>query len=144
MKWAKNISVAALIIFTLIYVYETFIIILAGSVIFFIPTIIAVARSRHNADLIFAINLFLNWTIIGWLIALILACSNIDTRTKNHPEYKGKRYKDPVMCEYDDLCKQFNEKPQYVKNAKGQMVLDCYGEHAKSLKQQTGSNMAEY
>lgn len=143
-KYAKIISAAILIIFVLTQVYETAIVILIGSVVYFLPTIIAIKRSRYNADLIFVINLFLNWTIIGWFIALVLACSNINTLPKRHPEYKGKRYKDPNMCEYDDLCKLFNETPQYIKNEKGKMVLDCHGEHANTLKQQAGTDMAEY
>jgi hypothetical protein len=41
-----------------------------------LPSLIAVARQTHNATGIFLLNLFLGWTGIGWIIAMILAlCS---------------------------------------------------------------------
>ena len=42
-------------------------------VIYFMPTIIAVATRKSKMVTIFMINAFLGWTIIGWIIALILA-----------------------------------------------------------------------
>jgi hypothetical protein len=45
-------------------------------VLHFIPTIVATKR-RHNATLpIFILNLFLGWTLVGWVIALVWACTN--------------------------------------------------------------------
>lgn len=38
--------------------------------LFFLPTIIAAARS-HQVMPIFLLNFFLGWTVIGWFIALI-------------------------------------------------------------------------
>jgi len=49
---------------------------LVGVGIYFLPSLIAVARQTHNATGIFLLNLFLGWTGIGWIIAMILAlCS---------------------------------------------------------------------
>lgn len=39
--------------------------------IHFIPTIIAIARRKRNAVWIFLVNLFLGWTIVGWVWALV-------------------------------------------------------------------------
>ena len=39
--------------------------------IHFIPTIIAIARRKRNAVWIFLVNLFLGWTVIGWVWALV-------------------------------------------------------------------------
>jgi hypothetical protein len=39
--------------------------------IHFIPTIIAIARRKRNAVWIFLLNLFLGWTVIGWVAALV-------------------------------------------------------------------------
>jgi hypothetical protein len=39
--------------------------------VFFLPTIIAVARHHRNALAIFLVNFFLGWTGIGWIAALI-------------------------------------------------------------------------
>lgn len=35
--------------------------------------------------------------------------------------------------EYVRLCKLHNEEVQYVRDAYGHMVEDCYGEHAEKL-----------
>jgi Superinfection immunity protein len=42
---------------------------LAG--IYFLPTIIAFAREHRNKVPILLVNLFLGWTVLGWLAALI-------------------------------------------------------------------------
>jgi len=38
-----------------------------------LPAIIAAARHKRNAMSIFCLNLFLGWTIIGWVVALVWA-----------------------------------------------------------------------
>lgn len=48
-----------------------FLIILVALVVYFIPTIIAL--SKQNVIAIFMLNLFLGWTFIGWVCALIWA-----------------------------------------------------------------------
>lgn len=50
-------------------------IILAGLTIYFIPTITAYAQEKRNKGPVFVINLFLGWTFIGWIAALIMAVS---------------------------------------------------------------------
>jgi hypothetical protein len=39
---------------------------------YFLPAIIG--RDKHDAAGIFLLNLFVGWTVIGWVIALIWAC----------------------------------------------------------------------
>lgn len=46
---------------------------LAGGILYFAPTLAAVARHRGAAPLTFYLNLLLGWTIIGWLVAWVLA-----------------------------------------------------------------------
>jgi hypothetical protein len=41
--------------------------------LYFLPTIIG--RHKHDAAGIFLLNLLLGWTVIGWIIALIWACT---------------------------------------------------------------------
>lgn len=41
--------------------------------LYFFPTIIAMARSARAAGGVFVINLFLGWTILGWILALAWA-----------------------------------------------------------------------
>ena len=44
-----------------------------GFVFYFLPSIIALARSKRNILAIFLLNLFLGWTFIGWVVALVWA-----------------------------------------------------------------------
>ncbi|AEV97743.1 hypothetical protein A4D02_16135 [Niastella koreensis] len=51
---------------------EWILIIIAFS-LYFLPSIIANARKNSNATAITLLNLFLGWTVIGWITALIWA-----------------------------------------------------------------------
>jgi len=42
-------------------------------VLYFLPAIIG--RDKRDATGIFLLNLFVGWTVIGWIIALIWACT---------------------------------------------------------------------
>jgi len=39
--------------------------------IYFLPTIIAMVREKKAAVSIFLLNLFLGWTFLGWVAALV-------------------------------------------------------------------------
>ena len=41
--------------------------------IYFLPTIVASSNKKKNTGAIFILNLFLGWTFLGWIIALIWA-----------------------------------------------------------------------
>ena len=40
---------------------------------YFLPAMIAWTNSRRNTSAIFALNIFLGWTLIGWVVALVWA-----------------------------------------------------------------------
>jgi hypothetical protein len=42
-------------------------------VLYFFPSIVASGRENHNTTAIFVFNLFLGWTLIGWVLALVWA-----------------------------------------------------------------------
>ena len=44
-----------------------------GFVMYFLPSIIALARSKRDITAIVLLNLFLGWTMIGWVVALVWA-----------------------------------------------------------------------
>lgn len=44
-----------------------------GFLFYFLPSIIAAARSMRDLVSIFVLNLLLGWTAIGWVIALVWA-----------------------------------------------------------------------
>jgi hypothetical protein len=44
-----------------------------GTLMYFLPSLIALARSKRDILAIFLLNLFLGWSVIGWVIALVWA-----------------------------------------------------------------------
>jgi hypothetical protein len=47
-----------------------------GFVMYFLPSIIALLRSKRDTLAIFLLNFFLGWSVIGWIVALIWAAKN--------------------------------------------------------------------
>ena len=45
----------------------------SGFLFYFLPSIIAAAKSKRDLVSIFVLNLLLGWTAIGWVIALVWA-----------------------------------------------------------------------
>jgi len=45
-------------------------------VMYFLPTIIALIKSKRDALAIFLLNFFLGWSVIGWFVALIWAAKH--------------------------------------------------------------------
>jgi hypothetical protein len=45
-------------------------------VMYFLPSIIALAKSKRDKLAIFLLNFFLGWSVIGWIIALVWAAKN--------------------------------------------------------------------
>ena len=43
---------------------------------YFLPTLIASLRSTASTGLVFMINLLLGWTLVGWIVALVMACAS--------------------------------------------------------------------
>jgi Superinfection immunity protein len=44
--------------------------------VYFYPTIWAKGKKHHNLGAIFALNLLLGWTFLGWVGALVWALTN--------------------------------------------------------------------
>ncbi len=51
-------------------------------VFYFLPGIIAGARHHHNAAAILVFNVFLGWTFLGWVLALVWAFTAVDDRLR--------------------------------------------------------------
>jgi len=50
-------------------------VLIVACLIYFLPTILALARGHLSALAIFLLNLFFGWTLIGWIVALIWSCT---------------------------------------------------------------------
>jgi len=46
-----------------------------GAALYFLPTILAVARNKTNVVGILLVNFLLGWSVIGWIVALVWAVS---------------------------------------------------------------------
>ena len=58
---------------TVVVIIAVIIGILAGLAVYFIPTFIAFGKHKSNRGAVFALNFFLGWALIGWVIALVWA-----------------------------------------------------------------------
>ena len=43
---------------------------------YLLPSIVALVRGRHNTGAILALNIFLGWSVIGWVVSLVWAVSS--------------------------------------------------------------------
>jgi ABC-type transport system involved in cytochrome c biogenesis permease component len=48
-----------------------FVLLIVGLLLYFVPSVVAFVRSHHNKWAIFALNLLLGWTFLGWIAALV-------------------------------------------------------------------------
>lgn len=55
--------------------FVLFLVVLVLIALYFLPTIIAVRRSRQIGS-VAAINIFFGWSLIGWVVALTMALSD--------------------------------------------------------------------
>jgi hypothetical protein len=44
---------------------------------YLLPTVIAELRRHHQRGAIAVVNILLGWTVIGWVVALAMACSAV-------------------------------------------------------------------
>lgn len=67
---------------------------------YFLPSIIALFRSKSNTTAIVMLNLFLGWTFIGWVVALIWAVTKdreMQTIVVNNNAYSDNKTINPLM-----------------------------------------------
>jgi RsiW-degrading membrane proteinase PrsW (M82 family) len=43
---------------------------------YMLPWMIAALRGKSNAWGVFVVNLLLGWTVLGWIIALVMSCTS--------------------------------------------------------------------
>jgi hypothetical protein len=46
-------------------------------IVYFAPTLVARGRYHPQAGAITVVNVFLGWTLVGWVVALAMACSAV-------------------------------------------------------------------
>lgn len=78
------IAFAHIIFVTIIGLVLT-IIMFIGIVIYLVPSLLAILRHNQKIGVIALINIFLGWSIIGWIVALVMSLSS-----KYSPTYSSK------------------------------------------------------
>jgi uncharacterized membrane protein YqaE (UPF0057 family) len=48
--------------------------------VYIIPTVVALVKGHKNTAAIFIVNLFLGWTVLGWVVSLAWAFIDQQTR----------------------------------------------------------------
>lgn len=61
----------------------TFVFTVLGIGAYLLPAIVAISRKHQNAGAVMTLNLFLGWSILGWVIALVWACTNKTNNVKS-------------------------------------------------------------
>lgn len=56
--------------------------IIFATLLYFLPTLIALLRGHHNGFAIFLTNVLLGWTLIGWIVALIWSTTASQRRVR--------------------------------------------------------------
>ncbi len=55
---------------------------LVGTLVYFIPTIVAAKKKCPKLKLIVLLDIFLGWTFVAWVVCLVLACKKAETTGK--------------------------------------------------------------
>ena len=54
-------------------------------ILYFVPSMVACHRHHHNANAILLTNLFLGWTVLGWVVALVWAATAVRQYSREVP-----------------------------------------------------------
>lgn len=73
--------------------------------IYFAPSLIASRRQVPNAGSVLVINLFLGWTLIGWVVALAMAA-------RDAPPVDRKAQREQRQLENQRLLEELSQRPR--------------------------------
>lgn len=75
----------------IVYPAVAIVLLIVAAAVYFFPWLLAVLRGHNNKLAIFAVNLLLGWTFIGWVFALVWACTK-DTKKNTERDFQRARY----------------------------------------------------
>ncbi|MBA8796119.1 hypothetical protein FHX74_003760 [Friedmanniella endophytica] len=70
-----------------------------GTALYLLPWAVAATRNKRNVVAIALINLFLGWSLVGWVAALVMACLN-DDRPAHGPVLVAALPPQPALPQY--------------------------------------------
>lgn len=65
--------------------------------LYFLPSLIAGLRSHNNLNSVFALNLLLGWTVLGWVVALVWSLANGAPRPQEKKQPAEEHTQQPVI-----------------------------------------------
>ena len=72
------------------------VLVVLGIIIYFVPSI--VAKNKKNLGAILCLNIFLGWTVLGWVGALVWACASPEEKRNEEPQnYSTKEHSTPAV-----------------------------------------------
>lgn len=72
--------------------------VIVGIALYFLPTIVAMARHYRGTGSVVVINVFLGWTLIGWVVALAMAFGSNQRETQVVVYAQGNGYPAPAAA----------------------------------------------
>ena len=75
---------------------------IVGLFIYLVPTYVAVARKHPNMPAIILLNVFLGWTLVGWVGALVWSFTNTAPPTIEIRQYRKKSKRRRDEDDYED------------------------------------------
>lgn len=61
--------------------------------LYWIPWGVALMRGHHQTFAIFVLNFLAGWTFIGWIAALVWACTRVDVKYEDDFDEPRRRYR---------------------------------------------------
>lgn len=77
-RWVCVVAAVALVV-TMLNVGKIYLrweVLTGFLIVLFAPSVIAIARRHRSFPALFALNLLLGWTVIGWIVAMVWATAN--------------------------------------------------------------------
>ena len=66
---------------------------------YFLPTVMAAIRGHHNGGAILMLNLFLGWTFLGWVVALVWSVTAVQRKVRSGREPRDATRGKPARAE---------------------------------------------
>ncbi|MEU1466988.1 superinfection immunity protein [Streptomyces sp. NPDC005761] len=54
---------------------------IVAALVYFVPAVVAFSRGVPNKGSVLVLNLFLGWTLVGWIVALAMAARSTQQRS---------------------------------------------------------------
>lgn len=92
--------------------------IIFGGLLYFLPSGLAVQRNHKNMSSIFALNILLGWTFLGWVAALVWSLSAKDSKAELQNSSPVE-----VISEKDSQVSEFKICPFCAEEIKSEAIL---------------------